>query len=123
VPGDEVKLRQVLDNLMSNAIKYAPGGGEVRISGEVHPDEVRVSVKDQGMGLPQDELERIFTRFYRVDDALTRKTQGTGLGLYLADAIIKAHGGRIWAESKPGEGATFTFVLPREQPATPPRVV
>jgi PAS domain S-box-containing protein len=114
VPGDEVKLRHVLDNLVNNAIKYAPDGGEVRISGEICPDELRVSVKDQGMGLPQDELERVFSRFYRVDDALTRKTQGTGLGLYLADAIIKAHGGRIWAEGKPGEGAVFTFALPRE---------
>lgn len=113
VPGDEANLRHVLDNLVGNAIKYSPNGGEVRISGTVHDDKVCVSVTDQGVGIPYDELERIFERFYRIDDALTRKTQGTGLGLYLANAIIEAHGGDIWAEGKPGEGATFTFSLPR----------
>jgi PAS domain S-box-containing protein len=114
VPGDEMRLRQVLDNLVSNAIKYSPKGGEVRLWGQARPDEVLVSVSDQGVGLPQDELDRVFERFYRVDHALTRKTKGAGLGLYLAQAIVEAHNGRIWAESTPGQGATFTFALPRE---------
>lgn len=115
VPGDETKLRHVLDNLVNNAIKYSPEGGKVQIGGTVNEDKVHVSVSDEGVGLPQDELERIFERFYRVDDALTRKTQGTGLGLYLANAIVQAHNGDIWAEGTPGEGAKFTFSLPKEQ--------
>jgi signal transduction histidine kinase len=70
-------------------------------------------VRDQGIGLPPDQLQRVFERFYRVDNSLAQKAQGTGLGLYLADAVIKAHGGRIWAENNPDGGATFSFVLPR----------
>ena len=114
VRGDEMRLRNVLENLVSNAVKYSPDGGEIRIWGKVFPGEVLVGVSDEGVGLPQDELERVFERFYRVDHEITRKTQGTGLGLYLAHAIIEAHGGRIWAESTPGQGTTFTFALPRE---------
>ncbi|GAB4444194.1 MAG: ATP-binding protein [Anaerolineae bacterium] len=113
VQGDERRLRNVLDNLVSNAIKYSPGGGEVRIWGQARPDEVLVGVSDQGVGLPHDELDRVFERFYRVNHDITRKTKGTGLGLYLAQAIVEAHGGRIWVESTPGHGATFTFALPR----------
>jgi len=114
VPGDEARLRQVIDNLLSNAIKYSPKGGAVRISGTFDTHSVTLSVQDQGVGLALDEQEHIFERFYRVDDALSRKTQGTGLGLYLASAVIEAHGGRIWVESQPGKGATFRFTLPRE---------
>jgi PAS domain S-box-containing protein len=114
IQGDEARLRQVIDNLVSNAIKYSPKGGEVRISGTYDDQSVTVAVKDQGVGLPQDEQERIFERFYRVDDALSRKTQGTGLGLYLARAVVEAHGGHISVESQPGKGSTFRFTLPRE---------
>ena len=114
VRGDEKRLRNVLDNLVSNAIKYSPNGGQVRIWAEVHPDEVWVGVSDEGIGIPQDELDRVFERFYRVNHDITRKTKGTGLGLYLVQSIVEAHGGRIWAESTPGKGATFTFALPRE---------
>lgn len=115
VPGDEERLRQVIDNLLSNAIKYSPDGGMIRIGGTFTPDEVRITVQDQGVGLPQDEWERIFDRFYRVDDALSRKTQGTGLGLYLSRAIVEAHGGKIGVHSTPGHGSTFYFTLPRYQ--------
>ncbi len=114
IQGDETRLRQVIDNLISNAIKYSPKGGEVRISGTFDDQTVTVAVKDQGVGLPQDEQDRIFERFYRVDGALSRKTQGTGLGLYLARAVVEAHGGTIAVESQPGQGATFRFTLPRE---------
>ena len=114
VQGDETRLRQVIDNLVGNAIKYAPQGGEVRISGKFDEHSVTLSVKDQGVGVPLDEQERIFERFYRVDGALTRKTQGTGLGLFLARAVIEAHHGKIWVESQPGKGATFSFTLPRD---------
>jgi PAS domain S-box-containing protein len=114
IQGDETRLRQVIDNLISNAIKYSPKGGEVRISGSYDDQSVTVAIKDQGVGLSYDEQERIFERFYRVDDALSRKTQGTGLGLYLARAVIEAHGGKIWVESQPGKGATFLFTLSRD---------
>src|SRR5258708_4313755 len=118
IPGDETRLRQVIDNLINNAIKYSPKGGEVRISGTYDDHNVTVSVSDQGVGLAPEEQERIFERFYRVDGALSRKTQGTGLGLYLARAVVEAHGGTISVESQPGKGATFRFTLPREEPTS-----
>lgn len=114
VEGDETRLRQVVDNLLSNAIKYSPHGGTIRVQGEVLPDAVQISVSDEGVGIRADKLDKVFDRFYRVDDDLARSTQGTGLGLYLARAVIEAHGGKIWAESEPGKGSTFAFTLPLE---------
>ncbi|MBZ0306838.1 MAG: PAS domain S-box protein [Anaerolineae bacterium] len=114
VLADETRLRQVVDNLLSNAIKYSPEGGTIHVRGEATPDQVKISVSDEGVGIRPDKLERVFDRFYRVDDDLTRSTQGTGLGLYLARAVVEAHGGRIWAESEPGQGSTFSFTLPVE---------
>ncbi len=116
VPGDGDRLRQVIDNLVGNAIKYSPDGGEIRIGGTYDQQEVQVTVQDRGIGLPQDEWDRIFERFYRVNDALTRSTKGTGLGLYLSRAVIEAHGGKISVHSTPGQGSTFYFILPRHQP-------
>lgn len=113
VQGDETRLRQVLDNLISNAIKYSPDGGEIRVGGSADAEHVTVYVADQGVGIPLDEQEHIFERFYRVDDALSRDTQGAGLGLYLAQALVKAHNGQITVESQPGKGATFRVILPR----------
>lgn len=110
--ADGVRLRQVIDNLLSNAIKYSPGG-DVVVRGVYDDNEIRVSVSDQGPGLPPDQLERVFERFYRVNNALTNNVQGTGLGLYLASAVIKAHGGTIRAMNNPKGGAIFTFTLPR----------
>ncbi|MBS1245353.1 MAG: putative two-component sensor histidine kinase, partial [Chloroflexi bacterium] len=105
VQADAARLEQVLSNLIGNAIKYSPTGGAVRVAGRALPDEVIVSVSDEGIGIPVEEQARIFERFYRVDDALSRRTAGSGLGLYLAKAVIDAHGGRIWVESIPGYGA------------------
>ena len=113
VQADAARLEQVLSNLIGNAIKYSPTGGAVYVKGRVLPDEVIVSVSDEGIGIPVEEQARIFERFYRVDDALSRRTAGSGLGLYLAKAVIDAHGGRIWVESAPGHGASFSFALPR----------
>ncbi len=113
IQGDRTRLRQVIDNLISNAIKYSPKGGPVAIRGAFTDDAVQVSVRDSGAGLPPDQLKRIFDRFYRVNNSLAQKTQGTGLGLYLSKAVIDAHGGQIWAENNPGGGATFHFTLPR----------
>lgn len=114
VQGDEARLRQVIDNLISNAIKYSPDGGLIEVGGSADGQKVSVYVRDQGVGLSETEQERIFDRFYRVDGALSRKTQGTGLGLFLAKAIIEAHGGTIRVESQPGRGSTFIFTLPQQ---------
>jgi PAS domain S-box-containing protein len=115
VPGDESRLRQVIDNLVSNAVKYSPDGCTIHLGGAYTEDVVRITVQDQGVGLPQDEWDRVFERFYRVDDALTSKAQGTGLGLYLAKAVVEAHGGEIGVTSVPGQGSTFYFTIPRHQ--------
>ena len=115
VHGDERRLTQVLNNLVSNAIKYSPEGGQVRIHGAVHANHVTVAVTDEGIGIPEHEKGRIFHPFSRLDNALSRKTEGAGLGLYLSKAIIEAHNGRIWFHNNDnGPGTTFTFSLPRE---------
>ncbi len=114
VQGDEQRLRQVLDNLLSNAIKYSPDGGVIEVGGMVDDTSVTVYVRDQGVGLNDNDQERVFDRFYRVDGALSRKTQGTGLGLFLANSIIRAHGGTMHVESQPGNGSTFYFTLPQQ---------
>jgi signal transduction histidine kinase len=112
ISGDEERLRQVFDNLVSNAIKYAPEGGEIRIGGWSDSNQVTVYVADQGIGIPEEEQSQLFQRFYRVDSSLRRKTQGAGLGLYLCRSIVEAHGGRIWLRSEPGKGTTVFFALP-----------
>ena len=101
---------------MSNAIKYAPDGGQITITGAVLAAYVTVAVRDEGIGIPERQQHRIFQQFSRLDNALSRKTEGTGLGLYLTRAIIEAHNGRIWfANNSDGPGTTFTFSLPRER--------
>jgi PAS domain S-box-containing protein len=112
ISGDEERLRQVFNNLVSNAIKYAPDGGEIRIGGWSDGKEVTVYVADQGIGIPPEEQAKLFQRFYRVDSSLRRKTQGAGLGLYLCRSIVEAHGGRIWLRSEPCKGTTVFFALP-----------
>jgi PAS domain S-box-containing protein len=110
--ADEARIRQVLDNLVSNAIKYSPQGGLIRIGGWRDGSGVTIFVADQGIGIPAGEQGRLFDSFYRVDSGLRRQTKGTGLGLYLCKSIVDAHGGRIWLRSEPGQGATFFFTLP-----------
>jgi PAS domain S-box-containing protein len=111
--GDENRLAQVLSNLVSNAIKYSPEGGEIIISGEVRSEHIVVCVSDQGPGIAAMDIPHVFDRFYRASDA-SKTTKGAGLGLYLARAVIEAHGGRIWVDPKPGQGARICFSLPRE---------
>jgi PAS domain S-box-containing protein len=114
IRGDAVRLRQLIDNLVNNAIKYSPDGGLVEVGGTFDQHHVTVYVRDEGVGIPEADQERIFERFYRIDGTLARKTQGTGLGLYLAKAIVEAHGGRIHVESRAGEGSTFIMTLPQD---------
>ncbi|KIL49224.1 cell wall metabolism sensor histidine kinase WalK [Jeotgalibacillus soli] len=109
---DTDKLTQVLDNIISNALKYSPEGGQLRFKVEKKEKEIIVSVADQGMGIPRENLKKIFERFYRVDKARTRQLGGTGLGLAIAKEVITAHGGRIWASSVEGRGTTIYFSLP-----------
>jgi PAS domain S-box-containing protein len=112
VLADAARIRQVLDNLVSNAIKYSPQGGSIRIGAWHDGTSVTVYVADQGIGIPADDQGRLFDSFYRVDSGLRRQTKGTGLGLYLCKAIVEAHDGRIWVRSEPGQGSTFFFALP-----------
>jgi signal transduction histidine kinase len=100
IRGDEVRLRQVIDNLLSNAVKYSPNGGVIEVGGVYDDKTVTIYVRDQGVGISEGEQERIFDRFYRVDGKLSRKTQGTGLGLYLQKANVDAHRGTIRVESR-----------------------
>jgi len=113
VEGDPARLEQVLNNLVSNAIKYSPHGGTIEISGHESPNDVVVSVADQGVGIPLEEHSRVFERFFRGTRERNQRTPGAGLGLYLAKAIVEAHGGRIWLTSNSGEGTVFSFAIPR----------
>jgi signal transduction histidine kinase len=112
VMADPRRARQVLRNLVENAVKYSPNGGQVRISARAREGDLRVSISDTGMGIAAEQLDRIFDRFYQVDSASTRKVGGSGLGLSISKAIVEAHGGCIWAESQPSSGSTFHFTLP-----------
>ena len=114
VMGDRSYLEQVFINLLDNAIKYTPERGGISISGlEKGQREIKFVIKDNGDGIPKEDLFRIFERFYRVDKGRSQELGGTGLGLSIVKHIIQAHGGRVWAESTLGEGSTFYFTLPR----------
>ena len=110
---DVPRVRQVFDNLLDNAIKFSPGGGTIWVIVEDVETAVQVTVRDEGIGIPPDEHEKIWRRFYQVDGSMTRTYGGTGLGLAIVQQIVKGHNGRVWVESIPGQGSTFTFVLPR----------
>ena len=114
---DTDKMTQVIDNILNNAIKYSPDGGRITVTMKTTDDQMILSISDQGLGIPKQDLPRIFDRFYRVDRARSRAQGGTGLGLSIAKEIIKQHNGFIWAKSIYGKGSTFTIVLPYDKDA------
>lgn len=113
--GDRGKIEQILTNLVGNAIKFTPEGGEVSVLCKpfyADGNMVAISVRDSGIGIPEDQLERVFEKFYQVDESLHRSTSGTGLGLAITKGLVEANDGTIWVESQVGRGSTFTFTLP-----------
>ena len=106
-------MQRVLYNLVQNAIRYTPSDGAIHILARDIGTEVQVEVTDTGEGIPQEELSRIFDKFYRTEQSRSRDSGGTGLGLSIAKAIVEAHGGRLWVESALGKGSTFGFALPK----------
>ena len=114
---DTDKMTQVIDNILNNAIKYSPDGGKITVTMKTTDDQMILSISDQGLGIPKQDLPLIFDRFYRVDRARSRAQGGTGLGLAIAKEIIKQHKGFIWAKSEYGKGSTFTIVLPYDRDA------
>ena len=112
VDADPTRVTQIIRNLLSNAVSHTKAGQPISVRVRRENSHAIVSVSDRGAGIPHDELERIFERFYRVDESRERGRGGAGLGLAIVRALVELHGGRVWAESAPGEGATFTFTLP-----------
>jgi signal transduction histidine kinase len=117
VTADERRIRQVVFNLLSNAVKFTPQGGHVDVSTHTDNGEVLVSVKDTGPGIDPDDQARIFEEFQQAKATNGERPEGTGLGLALSKSLVELHGGRIWVDSEPGRGATFTFTLPVEAKA------
>jgi signal transduction histidine kinase len=120
--ADRERIHQVLFNLLDNAVRFTPPGGEVVISAARGPGRCEVRVADTGPGIPPEHLPLLFERFYRVDQARSRGDGGTGIGLAIARSVVEAHGGRIWAESEVGRGSTFTFELPLARTEARPTV-
>jgi len=112
VVGDEKWLMQAVFNLLYNAIKFTPDEGIITVSARRQDNDLSVSISDTGVGISQEELESIFDEFYQVKSGLQDKTPGIGLGLSLTKRIIELHGGKIWAESHPDRGSTFSFTIP-----------
>ncbi len=115
VQMDGERIRQVLENLISNALKFSPAGGEILLRAGAEGNEIEISVTDPGIGIPAEEIPRIFQKFYRVERPGMPRFPGTGLGLAMVREIVQKHGGRVWAESEPGRGSTFHFTLPVEE--------
>lgn len=113
---DADRLAQVLDNLLTNAMKYSPEGGEIEVHVAVMREDVCVSVSDRGIGIAPEALGRLFERFYRAEGGIAADKKGLGLGLYISKALVEAHGGRMSAEPRDGGGSTFSFTLPKTQP-------
>jgi signal transduction histidine kinase len=112
IEADQRKVKQILFNLLTNAVKFTPSGGRVDVSASRADGEIRISVKDSGIGIAPEDHERVFEEFRQVSAGRRVAAEGTGLGLALARRFVELHGGRLWVESAPGAGSTFTFSLP-----------
>ena len=112
VSVDKEKMELAIQNLLENAVKYTPEGGKINISLEKNNRDIVFKIKDTGVGIPEDQHERIFTKFFRGDNVIRMETEGSGLGLYTTRNIIDAHKGKIWFDSKEGEGTVFYFTIP-----------
>jgi two-component system phosphate regulon sensor histidine kinase PhoR len=119
VVADEEAVRQILDNLLDNAVKYTPEGGWVRVACSLTACHVAIEVADSGIGIPRDDLSRVFERFYRVDKARSRELGGTGLGLSIVKHLVQSIGGTVSVASRVGEGTQFNVQLPVHRTATP----
>ena len=119
IPSDRDRVRQVLVNLVENAIKYSPEGGRVEVGAIAVDKMVRFFVRDEGLGIPEEEQSRIFDKFYRLDPHMTAGVGGTGLGLYICNELVRRMGGRIWVEANNGQGSTFSFVIPAGESSAP----
>jgi signal transduction histidine kinase len=117
--ADEAKVKQILLNLLSNAIRFTPEAGKIEITAVKRNNSCQISVSDTGIGIKEEDLERIFDEFVQV--ARPKSEGGTGLGLAIAQRFVRMHGGRIWVESEVGKGSTFTFTLPRAFSAPAPK--
>jgi signal transduction histidine kinase len=112
VQADPTRLAQVVRNLLENAVKYSPNGGLIVVQGQVQPQQIVITIADQGIGIAPEHLNRLFEKFFRVKMGAAKATIGSGLGLPIARSIVEAHGGQIWAESQLGQGSTFYVALP-----------
>jgi len=112
ISGDAQRLEQVMTNLAGNAIKFTPPGGTVTIEAKKSPERITIAVSDTGIGISQKNVDRIFSKFYQVEEATTRSVQGSGLGLHISKQLIEKHKGKIWAESELDKGSTFYIELP-----------
>ncbi len=113
--GNEDKIKQLIRIFLDNALKYTPAGGQVSLGLSEAKRNVTISIQDNGLGIPKDEQKKIFSRFYRIDDARSRASGGSGLGLSIADSIVRGMGGKIRLDSEPGVGSTFTIILPKKK--------
>ncbi|MBI2865501.1 MAG: HAMP domain-containing histidine kinase [Chloroflexi bacterium] len=117
VEADKDRIEQVLVNLLDNAMKYSPNGGEIELAARVDGAQAVVSIRDRGIGIPKDKQARIFERFYRAHTGTPHDYGGMGVGLYISNEIVRRHGGRMWFESEAGNGSTFYFILPAKGPS------
>ncbi len=117
IRGNARRLRQVVNNLVSNAIKYTPPGGQITVTARADGDFVFLHVRDSGIGIALEDQRHIFEKFYRVRSDATERINGSGLGLSIVKAIVEKHHGRVWVKSEPGQGSTFSVVLPKFQPS------
>ena len=116
--GDDLRLEQVVQNLLQNAVKYSPNGGLIRLLLDIHSPNARLRVEDRGLGIPREALGQIFGRFYRAQNTASYQVSGIGVGLYVVKQIVELHGGHVEVESVEGEGSTFTVLLPLAPAAT-----